>query len=97
LERSKYRWEDNIKTEKEIGWKSVDSFDLAWDKEKWQAHVKTDLHVLYNTGNFCSRSGNVSFSRKNQLHAESEKVSDWVNEWVKEKERESEQTIELVS
>jgi hypothetical protein len=29
LERSKYRWEDNIKTEKEIGWKSVDSFDLA--------------------------------------------------------------------
>jgi len=35
LERSKYRWGDNIKTEKEIGWKGVDSFDLAHDKEKW--------------------------------------------------------------
>jgi len=50
--------------------------------------LKTDLHVHYNMENFCSRLGTVSFSRKTQLHAQSEKVSDWVNErervWVRE-------------
>jgi len=41
-------------------------------------------------GNFCSRLWTVSFSRKTQLHAESEKVTEWVNECERERERERE-------
>jgi hypothetical protein len=47
LERSRRRWEDNIRTDlREIGWESVDWIHLAQDNYQWRALVNTEMKFL---------------------------------------------------
>jgi hypothetical protein len=46
LIRHRRRWEDNIKMDlKEIGWDSMDWIDVAEDRGKWMALVKTVMNL----------------------------------------------------
>jgi hypothetical protein len=45
LGRPKYRWEDNIKMDTEIGWGSMDWINLAQDRDQWRALVKTVINL----------------------------------------------------
>jgi hypothetical protein len=45
LERSRRRWEDNIKMDlREVGWAGVDRIDLAQDRDRWRALVYTVMN-----------------------------------------------------
>jgi hypothetical protein len=47
LARPRHRWEDNITRDvKEARCESLDSTDMAQDREQWQALVKWYLQVL---------------------------------------------------
>jgi hypothetical protein len=53
LEKSRRRWEDNIKMDlKEVGFGCLDWFDLAEDRDGWQALVNAvmNLRVPQNAG-----------------------------------------------
>jgi hypothetical protein len=56
LERSRHRWEDNIKMHhQEVGWGGVmDWIDLAKYGDRWRALVNAvmNLQIPYNAGNF---------------------------------------------
>jgi len=55
LERTRRRWEDNIKMELlEVGCGGMYWIDLAQDRDKWRALVKAlmNLRVSQNEGNF---------------------------------------------
>jgi hypothetical protein len=46
LGRPRRRWMDNIKRDlREIGWNSMDWFDLAQDKDQWRALVNTVMNL----------------------------------------------------
>jgi hypothetical protein len=71
LGRPRYRWVDNIKMDlREIGWNGMDWIDLAQDRDRWRALVKTvmNLRVPENAGKFLSSCTIGSFSRRAQLH-----------------------------
>jgi hypothetical protein len=41
LGRPRRRWEDNIRPDRETGWKGVDWMHLAQDRDQWRAVVNT--------------------------------------------------------
>jgi hypothetical protein len=46
LERSRHRWEDNIRMDlREIGWGGMDWIDLAQDRDQWRTLVNTALNL----------------------------------------------------
>jgi hypothetical protein len=46
LERSRRRWEDNVKIElKEMGWGGMDWIDLAEDRDQWRVLVNTVMNL----------------------------------------------------
>jgi hypothetical protein len=46
LGRSRCRWEDGIRMDlKEIGWESVEWFQLAQDRNRWRAVVNTVMNL----------------------------------------------------
>jgi hypothetical protein len=46
LERLRYRWKDNIKTDlRGIGGGGMDWTDLAQDRDRWRALVNTVMHL----------------------------------------------------
>jgi hypothetical protein len=46
LRRPRSRWVDNIKMDlREIGWDDMHWIDLAQDREKWRALVKTVINL----------------------------------------------------
>jgi hypothetical protein len=51
---------------KEKRWEAVDWIDLAQDRDRWRAVVKTvmSIRVAYNLGNLFTGRGNVRFSRR---------------------------------
>jgi hypothetical protein len=55
---------------REIGWGGMDCIDLAQDKNKCRALVKTvmNLRVAYISGKFLSNCTIGGFSRRAQLH-----------------------------
>jgi hypothetical protein len=55
---------------REVGWDGRDWIDLAQDRERWRALVKTvmNLRVPQNSGKFISSCTTGSFSRRAQLH-----------------------------
>jgi hypothetical protein len=55
LQRQRYRWMDNIKTDlREIGWVGMDWISLAQDRDQWRTLVNTvmTLRVPLNAGKF---------------------------------------------
>jgi hypothetical protein len=45
LERSRRRWEDNIKVDlREVGW-GIDWVDLAQDRDRWRALGNAVMHL----------------------------------------------------
>jgi hypothetical protein len=70
LERTRHKWEDNIKINLwEVEW-GIDWIDLAQDRDRWRAEVKEvmKLQVTENTGNVLSSWGPDSFSGRPLLH-----------------------------
>jgi hypothetical protein len=66
--RPRRRWKDNIKMDlQEVRWGGKDWIDLALDKDKCRALVKTVMNFRFplNTGEFLI---NTSFSRRTLLH-----------------------------
>ena len=60
LGRPRHKTEDNFKMGvKETGWENTNWINLAHDKDKWRALVRTVINilVLYNEGNLLSCSG----------------------------------------
>jgi len=46
LERTRRRWEDNIKTDlQEVGWDGMDWIDLVQDRDSWRALVNTVMNL----------------------------------------------------
>jgi hypothetical protein len=46
LERTRHRWEDNIKMDfREIGWGAMDWIDLAQDREQWRATMNMVMNL----------------------------------------------------
>jgi hypothetical protein len=46
LERSRRRWEDNIKMDlRDVGFGSIDWIDLAQDRDRWRALVYTLMNL----------------------------------------------------
>jgi hypothetical protein len=46
LGRPRRRWEDNIKMDlREVGWESMDSINLAQDRDRWRALVNAVMNV----------------------------------------------------
>jgi hypothetical protein len=46
LGRSRHKWEDNIKIElQDVEWEGMDWIDLAQNRDRWQALVKTVLNL----------------------------------------------------
>ena len=46
LERSRRRWEDNIKMDlQELGCGGMDWFELAQDRDKWRAFVNAVMNL----------------------------------------------------
>ena len=77
LGRPRRRWVDNIKIDlQEVGYGGMDWFELAQDRDRWQALVNAvmNLRVPSNVGNFLTSWGPVGFSRRAVLHG--------VNKWV---------------
>jgi hypothetical protein len=65
LGRPKRRWEDGIRMElREIGWGSVDWIQLAQDRDRWWAVVKTvmNLRVLRQPSPLCIMQKNKAAS-----------------------------------
>jgi len=55
LERSRRRWEDNIKMDLQgVEFGSMDWIDLAHDRDRWQAPLNAVMNFLVsnNAGNF---------------------------------------------
>ena len=66
--RPRRRWKDNIKMDlEEVRWGGKNLIDLAVDKDKRQALVKTVMNFRFpqNKGEFLI---NISFSRRTLLH-----------------------------
>jgi hypothetical protein len=46
LGKPRHRWEDNIKMDlQEVGWGGMDWFDMALDKNRWQALVNAVMNI----------------------------------------------------
>jgi hypothetical protein len=46
IERPRRIWEDNIKMDlEEVGWVSMDWFDLAQDRDRWRALVNVVMNI----------------------------------------------------
>jgi hypothetical protein len=74
LGRPRCRWDNNTKMDlKEIVSEGVDWNVLAKDRNKWWTvfNAVMNLRVPQNAGNFLSRRGTVSFSRRTLLHGAS--------------------------
>jgi hypothetical protein len=67
LRRPRYRWEDNINMDKEIGWDSVNWIQLAQNRDHWQALVSMNHWVPYKAGNLTGRV-TMNFSRRTLHH-----------------------------
>jgi hypothetical protein len=53
--RSRRRWEDDIKMDlQDVGWGSVDWFDLARDRYRWRDFAKAVMNLRFslNAGSF---------------------------------------------
>ena len=71
LERTRHKWEDNIKINLwEVEW-GIDWIDLAQDRDRWRSEVKEvmKLRVTRNTGNVLSSWGPDSFSGRTLLRS----------------------------
>jgi hypothetical protein len=45
LGRPRCKWEDNIKMDlQEVGFGGMEWIDLAWDRERWRAHVNAVMN-----------------------------------------------------
>jgi hypothetical protein len=68
LGRPRRRRVDNIKMDlREIGWNGVDWIDMARDRDKWRALVKTVLNLRVNAGKCLSGCTISGSSRGAQL------------------------------
>jgi hypothetical protein len=58
LGRPRRRWKDNIKVDlQEVGCGNMDWTDLAQDRDRWRALVKTVLNIRFpqNAGSFLTK------------------------------------------
>jgi hypothetical protein len=62
LVRPRPRWGDNLKTDlKELGWEDMElRIYICWDL----VNMTINLRVAFNSGNFLTRRGIVSLSRR---------------------------------
>jgi len=71
LERSRSRWEDNIKVDlQEVGFGSMGWVELAQGRDSWRAlvNVVLNLRVPQKVGNFLTSPKPISFSKRTRLH-----------------------------